>query len=42
MDVLPFAKAIYNKHWLKNDWYLNLKIPYRNFFSYPVGFFIEQ
>lgn len=41
MDVIPYAKAVFNNDWLKNDWYLNLKIPYRYFFSYPVGFFVN-
>jgi len=41
MDVLPYAKAIYNEHWLENDWYLNLTIPYRFLFSYAIGFFAD-
>jgi len=41
MDVIPYAKALFNNDWLKNDWYLSLKIPYRYFFSYPVGFFVD-
>jgi hypothetical protein len=40
-DVIPYAKAVFNSNWLKYDWYLNLKIPYRNLFSYPVGYFSE-
>ena len=39
MDIMPYAKSIFNNMWLEKDWYLNLKIPYRYFFSYPVGFF---
>ena len=42
MDVIPFAKAFFNNHWLDKDWYLNLYIPYRFFFSYPVGFFTDS
>jgi hypothetical protein len=41
MDVLPYAKAVYNENWLENDWYLNLAIPYRFLFSYIVGFFAD-
>lgn len=41
MDVIPYAKAVFNDDWLENDWYLNLTIPYRFFFSYPVGFFAD-
>ena len=41
MDVLPYSKSIFNGNWLENDWYLNLTIPYRYFFSYPVGFFAD-
>ena len=41
-DVLPYAYAVYNGDWLPNDWYLNLKIEYRYFFSYLTGFFVEH
>ncbi len=42
MDVLPYARSVYDNDWLKNDWYLSLKIPYRYFFSYIIGFFIDK
>jgi Domain of unknown function (DUF6798) len=42
IDVIPYAKSIYSGDWLKNDWYLNLKILHRYFFSYPVGFFVKN
>jgi len=41
MDVIPYGRALYNSNWLSNDWYLNLKIPYRFLFSYPVGYFSD-
>ncbi|MBN1953163.1 MAG: hypothetical protein JW801_18305 [Bacteroidales bacterium] len=41
MDVLPYARSVYNKHWLPADWYLNLDIPYRYLFSYSIGFLAE-
>lgn len=41
MDVLPFAKAFVNENWLKNDWYLNINVPYRNAFNYIIGHCIE-
>lgn len=41
MDVVPYARAVYNDQWLAHDWYLNLDMPYRYFFSYPVGYFVE-
>lgn len=42
MDVTPYGRAFYNIDWLKNDWYLNLRIPYRSLFSYPIGFFSDN
>ena len=42
MDVIPYAKALYNSSWLITDWYLHLKIPYRFLFSYPVGFLTDS
>lgn len=42
MDVIPYARSVYNGEWLNNDWYLNLKIPYRFLFSYPVGYFSDK
>jgi hypothetical protein len=41
-DVIPYAKSVYDGNWLKNDWYLNLKIPYRYLFSYIIGFFVNN
>jgi len=41
MDVVPYARAVFNDQWLTHDWYLNLTMPYRYFFSYPVGYFAE-
>ena len=42
MDVIPYGRAFYNEDWLKNDWYLSLKTPYRFLFSYPIGFFYDN
>jgi len=42
MDVIPYGRSLYNSNWLSNDWYLNLKIPYRFLFSYPIGFFSDS
>ena len=42
MDVIPYGRSLYNSNWLNNDWYLNLKIPYRFLFSYPVGYFSDN
>lgn len=41
MDVIPYAKATFNKNWIPNDWYLNLDIVYRYLFNYSIGFFID-
>jgi len=41
MDVLPYARAIFDPDWLGSDWYLHLEIPYRFLFSYPVGWSID-
>lgn len=41
MDVLPAAYSVFDSEWLANDWYLSLRIPYRELFGNIVGFFIE-
>jgi hypothetical protein len=41
MDVVPYAKAVFNDNWIPNDWYLNLEIIYRYLFNYTIGFFLE-
>lgn len=41
MDVLPYAKSVFDPNWLSNDWYLSRKIPYRYLFSYPTGYLIS-
>jgi hypothetical protein len=40
MDVLPAAYAVFDSEWLANDWYLSLRIPYRDLFGWIVGAFI--
>lgn len=41
MDVVPYARAVFNKYWLAEDWYLKLEISYRFFFSFLIGFFAD-
>ena len=41
-DVIPYSFAIYKPSWLKNDWYLSLKIEYRYLFSYISGWLIDN
>lgn len=37
VDVLPFARQFSDPDWLRNDWYLNLDITYRNLFNAVFG-----
>ena len=36
-DVLVYARHFVNPHWISNDWFLNLPIPYRFLFNVFAG-----
>jgi hypothetical protein len=41
-DTLPFARQYVNSEWIVGDWYLNLKVGYRNLFNLIFGNLYDQ
>lgn len=42
MDIIPYARSVYNQRWIPGDAYLSQDIPYRYLFCYMIGFFADR